>query len=197
MPRLHHPLRLACLCLLLLGAGAFGGCALPQVVGLRDEAAAFRDAARHQAAQLEREAHEADRAGEPRRADRLRSDASRLLASGAAADAAARQLDTLLDDHDRLRRDPVLGELGQHLPEPLRSPVLLGAAALAAAWRARQLKTGLTSVAQSLEKAMQEDPELAARVKAHAPTLRAIQTGTAHRVIDEATKRETMLRLPL
>lgn len=184
---------------LLLAAGCgLGGCAgAREVAGLREAVAASRDAMIARASALDQAAEQAERSGDHARAEGLRLDASRLHADAAAAGAGVRQLDALLAEHDRLRRDPLFEGLGALVPEPLRSPILLGAAALAAAWRARQLKSGLASVAKSLDKAMRSDPQLAERFRAHAPTLRSIQTRTAHRVIDEATRNETMLRLPL
>lgn|GEM_PF-3520762 len=174
------------------------GCAgVGAVMSAREQSGAIRDRLLAEAAHYEAAAEAARLAGDDAGAEFARLASVRLSADAATADAAVRQLDALLAESRRTAGDPAFQALSAVLPEPIRAPLLLGAAALAAAWRAHQLKNGLASVAESLDKAMRDDPELAARFKAQAPNIRSVQTKTAKRVIDEATRSETMLRLPL
>jgi hypothetical protein len=86
--------------------------------------------------------------------------------------------------------------LSQTLPEPLRSPILLGSAALVALMRAAQLKRALASVTRAIDAAMKQDPEFKDKFLQHAHTFRTMQTATARRVIDEL-KRPPAIRIPL
>jgi len=86
--------------------------------------------------------------------------------------------------------------LSQTLPEPLRSPILLGSAALIALMRAAQLKRALASVTRAIDAAMKQDPEFKDKFLQHAHTFRTMQTATARRVIDEL-KRPPVIRIPV
>lgn len=86
--------------------------------------------------------------------------------------------------------------LSQTLPEPLRSPILLGSAALVALMRAAQLKRALASVTRAIDAAMKQDPEFKDKFLQHAHTFRTMQTATARRVIDEL-KRPPAIRIPV
>ena len=112
---------------------------------------------------------------------------ARARAKEAAADAAVQQVDLVM----RRARSPdnplSVGALGW-LPEPVRWPLALGAALVASLARGAQLKRGLASVAQSLDKAMEEDGEFRARFRQHAATIRSIQTPLARREIDRAQR---------
>jgi len=104
----------------------------------------------------------------------------------AAIDAAVLQLDQVIKEA-RTPSDPLVSVSAPLLPEPLRSPYLLGAALLATLARAVQLKRGMASIAQSFQKAMEEDEELRNGVKRNANTLRSIQTATAQKIVNQAT----------
>ncbi|MDX2130732.1 MAG: hypothetical protein SFY69_01610 [Planctomycetota bacterium] len=99
------------------------------------------------------------------------------------------------DPEDPLAR--ALRDATPRLPDPLSTPVLLGGALLAAALRARQLKTALVSVAESIEKAKQTDDVFRERFAQAAPTIRSIQTPAARRIVDTVTSEGFHMRLPL
>lgn len=86
--------------------------------------------------------------------------------------------------------------LSQTLPEPLRSPILLGSAALVALMRAAQLKRALASVTRAIDAAMKQDPDFKDKFLQHAHTFRTMQTATARRVVDEL-KRPPAIRIPI
>jgi hypothetical protein len=71
------------------------------------------------------------------------------------------------------------------LPEPLGPTLLLGSALLVSLARARQLKNGAASIARSIEKAAETDPEFSAAIVRQATLLRSIQTPTAARIVDQ------------
>lgn len=117
----------------------------------------------------------------------------------AALDAAIAGTDAVLHEA-REPSDPighVVGWVAPWLPEPVRTPMVLGAAALAGFGRARQLKRGMTSIAVSLREAMNQDEAFARNFKDKADILRAIQTPTARRVVDETDPARRLLRLPV
>jgi hypothetical protein len=73
------------------------------------------------------------------------------------------------------------------VPEPVRTPLVLGGALVASLARARQLRAAAASVAKGIQAAMNDDPAFAESFKRHATTFRAIQTASAQRIVDEAT----------
>lgn len=79
------------------------------------------------------------------------------------------------------------GAVAAFLPEPWRTSVVLGGAAVALLWRARQLKVGLRSVAKGIELAKKDDEAFRKSFNEHATTFRSVQTGTAQKVVDEVT----------
>ncbi len=83
------------------------------------------------------------------------------------------------------------------LPPGAQVPALLAVGLAASVWRAVRLKSSAVSIAKGLETAMREDEQLREGVKRNAATLRAEQTPTARRIVDEATKPQKMVRLPL
>lgn len=83
------------------------------------------------------------------------------------------------------------------LPPAAQLPIALGAGLLAALLRARKMKTALTSVAKGLDAAMKDDPDFKKKFQENATTFRATQSPLAARVIDEATKDQFMVRLPI
>ncbi len=135
---------------------------------------------------------------DPTRDSLARSLAS-SIASRDAVDAAIRQIDLLVDEATHPTDSLTLGlqAVGQSLPEPVRAPLLLGGALLVTLMRAGRLKAALVSVAKSIEKAKQTDEAFGERFRANAATIRSVQTPTAQRIIDEATKDTLVLRFPL
>lgn len=83
------------------------------------------------------------------------------------------------------------------LPEPFRGPAVALAGIAAAVWRASRLKKAAGSIAEGLDKAMRRDADLRAAVQRNADLFRTVQTPTARRIVDEATKDRPMLRLPV
>jgi hypothetical protein len=185
---------------LLGAAGPLGGCADLNREGLiaqRDRAAALQADLAARVESLD-QAAAALPAGSPERAE--------FEAQARAAEAQRAALEAIL-----VRADQVLAEaddpthpvtrtaqtVAGWLPEPVRSPVLLGAALLATVLRARQLKKGASSIARSIEKAMANDPTMKEALVRNAATIRSIQTPTAQRIVDEATKPGRTLSLPI
>ncbi len=117
----------------------------------------------------------------------------------AALDAAVTGTDAVLAEA-AAPGDPIgqiVGLAAPWLPAPVRTPLVLGAAAGGALIRARQLKRGMVSVAVSLREASARDPDFARRFKDQADTLRSIQTPTARRIVDEADPTRRLVRLPV
>jgi hypothetical protein len=177
---------------------ALGGCAdLGEMESMRNHAAQLRD-----------ELHAESTAWEQRLAalapaDPLRADAQAALDASKAKEAAVSAAVSVADATLTRAKAPddtltqAAKGVSPLLPEPLRTPLVLGAALVASLARAAQLKRGLASVAQGMQKAMDEDDQFRARFKAHANTFRTIQTRLAKRVIDETTAAKPMLRLPV
>ena len=82
----------------------------------------------------------------------------------------------------------ILSVLTPWIPEPVRLPLLLGGALAASITRATKLKAGLRSVAKSIDKARQRDPEFESRFAGNTDLIRSIQTPTAMKVIDRAQR---------
>jgi len=179
-------------------SGSLGGC-----VGVEDLAAA-RDDARELHARLDARADQLElNAGGAPEGSPARSQEEAFAASvRAQADgvgAAVTQLDAIIRETNS-PTEPLsraVTELSMMLPEPARSPIVLGGAILALLLRARQLKTALHSVAKSMDKAMEQDEAFRARFRANADTFRTIQTPAAKRIVDEATREGFMMRLPI
>jgi hypothetical protein len=96
--------------------------------------------------------------------------------------------------------DPATQDLGvftRAIPGPAQAPVILGGALLVALLRARQLKSALVSVAESIEKAKQSDESFRQKFKEHAATIRSIQTPAARSIIRDATADGFTLSLPV
>ncbi len=77
--------------------------------------------------------------------------------------------------------------LDDFLPAPWRAPLLLGDVGLGLFLRSRQLRQGITTIAQGIEIAKREDPAFLEAFQRHANTFRSIQSPTARRVVDEIT----------
>jgi hypothetical protein len=87
--------------------------------------------------------------------------------------------------------------LGAFLPEPLRLPLVLGAALGATLLRSGQLKKGAVSIARSIEKAKQTDEALREAIARNAGTIRTIQTPTARRLVDLAQSGNPRVLMPI
>ena len=168
--------------MVLVAAVAAGCVDMNQVRQLRDSAAAMSDDLKGQSRALEQRL-----AGmspdDPARAD-VEAALARSRAKQAAAEAAVKQVD--LVGSRAAHPDTPLGQMvdaaSPWLPEPVRAPLVLGAALAASLARAAQLKKGMASIADGLNKAMEEDPEFKTQFKRHANTFRAIQTPVAKKV---------------
>jgi hypothetical protein len=134
---------------------------------------------------------------DPARAD-AEAALARAKATEAAADAATQQVDLVLNRaaHPDDALGQAVGLASPWLPEPVRVPLALGAALVVSLVRAVQLKQGMASIAQGLNKAMAEDEQFKSSFKRHANTFRTIQTPLAKKVVDQ-TLRPPLLRLPV
>lgn len=120
-------------------------------------------------------------------------------AQAQAARAGVEQLDKVLGEAMK-PTDPLsqtIKAAGPLLPYPLRTPLLLGAAALVAGVRSWRLKAALVSVAKGFQTAMREDEEFQRCFAKHANTFRSTQTPTAKRIVDQTTKSAHALTLPI
>ncbi len=147
-------------------------------------------------------------AWEQRLASLPENDPARLLigaqrataaAQRAAVDAAIIQAELVQAEAEN-PTDPIsslIGAVVPWLPEPVRTPLVLGSALIVTAARARQLKKGAASIATSLRRVMADDPQFADKFREHASTMRAIQTPTAARIVDEADPSRQLIRLPI
>lgn len=160
-----------------------------------DEVRAFRDDASQLRAQLERDeqrwAATVQRLDEtdplyPQAVAQLR----RAESDRATAEAVIKQTESLLAESTNPTNpiSALIGALAPWVPEPARVPLLLGGALAASIARARQLKTGLRSVAKSINKAIERDPEFAQRFAQHADMIRSTQTPAAMRVVDQVQR---------
>ena len=187
----------------MVACASLAGCVdMDQVEGLRDRAASLESQLDKDIAQREAALAKLDQSGvrqdDPaRQAAAAELDSSR--ASRAAVDAAVKQVDLVINEAKN-PSDPIsagVGALAPFLPEPSRTPLVLGGALLVTLLRARQMKTALVSVAKGLDKAMQTDDQFKQRFEANAPLFRSVQTPAAKRVVDEATTDGFMVRLPV
>jgi hypothetical protein len=173
-----------------------------EVAALRDKAAALESQLNKDIVRQQETLAKLDQAGAAQD-DPLRQQAAAQLAasraSRTAVDAAVQQVDLVLNEAKN-PTDPIsagVGAMAPFLPEPSRTPLVLGGALLVTLMRARQMKTALVSVAKGLDKAMQTDEAFKARFQANAPLFRSVQTPAAKRVVDEATSDGFMVRLPV
>jgi hypothetical protein len=188
---------------MVAACASLGGCVdMGEVQTLRDKASALESRLDSDIAQRQATLARLDQAG-VRADDPIRQKAAAELegsrASRAAVDAAVRQVDLVLNEAKN-PTDPIsagVGALAPYLPEPSRTPLVLGGALLVTLLRARQLKGALVSVAKGLDKAMQTDEAFKQRFEANAGLFRAVQTPAAKRVVDEATSDGFMVRLPV
>ena len=175
----------------VLGSGCVD---LAQVESMRSEAIQLRETLREESQQWER------RLAALPGADPLRADAAAALAvvqaRAAAIDAAILEIDQVIKEA-RHPSDPLVSVSAPLVPEPLRSPFLLGAALLATLARTVQLKRGMASIARSFHKAMEEDVQLRDSVKRNANTLRSIQTAAARKIVNQVTGKGPALALPI
>lgn len=109
------------------------------------------------------------------------------IALRAASDAMARRIEETLAQADA-PTDPVsqlVGLVAPWMPEPVRTPLVLGGALAASVLRGWQLRRGLISVADGIGDAMQSDPAFSERYKMNAGKVRAKQTGLARKLVDQ------------
>lgn len=200
---MHHtrttPIRSHRFLLALAAAAALTtGCAdLGQIDDARADLVTWSENARAEAEALRAELAElpADHPTRPQ----VEALLAALETRATAADAGLAQLDTLLAEAQN-PQDPftqTAERVGNALPEPIRTPLLLAGAAAALFWRARTLKRGLASVARGIQIASRDDQEFRACFQRHADTFRHVQTPAAQRVVDEATHERPMLKLPI
>lgn len=83
----------------------------------------------------------------------------------------------------------IVGAVVPWVPEPARTPLLLGGALLATLVRAGQWRSGLKSVVSGIERAKRQDESFARHFAEHADTFRATQTPLAQKVVDQMTAR--------
>jgi hypothetical protein len=186
--------------LVLVALAAFSlaapGCtSLEEVAANRLAAAGLRDEV-HQATQAWQDRLAQMTQDDPRRAS-AQAELTASAAKESALDAAIARIDALLAEAKN-PSDPLTqaaGGLSPLIPEPFRSPLLLGAALTASLVRGQRLKTGLVSVAKGIDKAMRDDPEFAKKFRDHAPLFRSVQTPTAKRLIDRATRPTPIITL--
>jgi hypothetical protein len=116
---------------------------------------------------------------------------SKLAQTHAVIDTLSRgiaQIDGALADQPQ-PADSFVDTLALVLPGPWRAPLLLGGVGLGLLFRSRQLKDGITTIAQGIEIAKAQDPAFRDSFQRHANTFRSIQSPTARRLVDEITGR--------
>lgn len=81
------------------------------------------------------------------------------------------------------------GVLGQDvmdlIPGPWKVTAVLSVGLATSLVRSRQLREAASSIARSIDKALEEDAKLAERFRQHANTLRTIQTPLARKIVDQ------------
>ena len=205
---LRNLIVVACASVILLGGGICGCVDVEQARVARADAAALRSQLdqRLEAETAALAALEAQGSAEHDPAViQAREDLALSQARRDQIDTLIRQVDELLSQADALNTSPLqtsegvretITTIGQTFPEPLRSPLLLGAGAMVALLRAAQLKRALASVARGIDAAMKQDPDFKEKFLQHANTFRTMQTATARRAIDEL-KRPSVIRIPV
>lgn len=180
---------------LLVSLVLMSGCIdLAQVEKMRDDAVKLRETLH--ASERDWEGRIASLpASDPRR-PQAEASLSAARAQSHAVDAAVQELNEVIRQA-RNPDDPILSVGAPFLPEPFRSPILLGGALIAMAARTIQLKRGVASIAQSLQKAMEEDDQFLSGMKKHANTFRSIQTRTAQKIVNQATGKGRSLAMPI
>lgn len=170
----------------------------------RDTAQKVGDEARQRAAALDAKLADAQAALDEARALGLEAEARRLAqlagsieveiataeATATAADAAVAQAEALIaeaeDNEGLLAQVPGLAML----PPPYREGAALAVTIGGFFWRNQKLRGAATSIIKSIEVARKDDPAVDAAIKKHATTMRAVQTGTAQKLVDQVqTKR--------
>lgn len=114
-----------------------------------------------------------------------------LQALEAALDAADARIDAVVRESEA-PSDPIshlVGAIAPWLPEPARTPILLGSALLVSLWRGHRLKEGFRSVVKGIDRAVKDDAAFSEAFRRNAPTFRASQTPTAQRLVDLMSNR--------
>lgn len=181
----------------VLCAAATGCEGLATAERFRADAAGLRDHLREEARQWDQRVA-ALGPGHP-----LLADAQAALAATsarlAAVEAAIARVDLVIEEARNPRDMLTEGAraVAPLLPEPIRAPLLLGAALVVTLGRAAQLKRAMISTARSIEKAMEDDEQFSEVFRRHANTFRTIQTAAAKRIVDEATDEGFKIRLAI
>ncbi len=127
---------------------------------------------------------------DPARADAMAS-LQELQTLDAAMASTITRIQAVLNEADS-PSDPLtqlVGWLAPWLPEPARTPALLGSALLVSVVRGQRLKAGFRSVVQGFDRALKDDPAFSEGFQRNAPTFRATQTAFAQRLVDSMSRR--------
>ncbi len=114
-----------------------------------------------------------------------------LQAADQALSAMLQRLDAVVAESEH-PSDPIsqmVGMIAPWLPEPARTPALLGSALLVSLWRGYRLREGFRSVVEGFDRAMKDDPAFSKAFRRNAQTFRAIQTPAARRLVDQVQRR--------
>ncbi len=170
---------------------------LGAIEALRDDAQQARVAMVQRAEQLER-LRESFPETDPARAE-IDATLAQTRAAIGLVDAGMMRINQVLDEaadpSDGLTR--TAQQLGPFLPEPVRLPLVLAAALGATLLRSGQIKKGAISIALSIDKAMEGDEAFRDALARNANTLRALQTPTGRKIVDQAGSRNFLASLPI
>ncbi len=174
----------ALLAILLLIAPA--GCTTTdEAIEARSRAVAARDTLIAQTSDLEFRLANLP-ANDPARPD-LESQLARSRTAAAKLSQGISLIDATLASTPPSPEGELVDALDDLLPPVWRAPLLLGGVGLGLFLRSRQLRQGITTIAQGIEIAKREDPAFLEAFQRHANTFRSIQSPTARRVVDEIT----------
>lgn len=127
--------------------------------------------------------------------DPARADADAALSDLRVLEAALVAADARLEAVVRESESPsdpiaqVVGAIAPWLPEPARTPIMLGSALLVSVWRGHRLKEGFRSVVKGIDRAVKDDAAFSEAFRRNAPTFRASQTPLAQRLVDQMSTR--------
>lgn len=124
-----------------------------------------------------------------KRAEMARDEVARRVQEAALLEEELQRVSAAGDSGGRV---PVVGGpivVGQDfvelVPGPWKVAALLTVGLATSLVRSRQLREAASSIARSIDKALEEDAKLAERFRQHANTLRTIQTPLARKIVDE------------
>ena len=188
-------MRMAC-AIVVIGSWALApGCAgMGDLREARDRAAALADGLDSEAGRWDEVASGLE-PGSTERAD-AEALAGVARAQAEVLEAGLRRVDLALGGENN-----PLGVVGRVLetvlpwaPEPVRLPLVLGAALAGSAVRSAGLKKGIVSMVKGIDTAIREDDRFASLFREHANTFRATQTGVAKRIVDQVAGRAVSAR---